>query len=268
MIPEAIALDYARDRGVRVPGLLYSEDAFLIEEFVTGSEPSIDNWHTWLPNLLREVDALQSGPPPTHADLKSVYDWQLWMASTLDRTYTGVRPAHWARMSELRIPPLHGFWLPNELHDNRSLTLVHSDLHPKNLLLNHRGLWILDWELALIADPAWEAAVALHRTPWPTAEAKEQATELWLAMLTSLGHHADVLYILLAEYSAVEVWRSLINDSWRYPQMIAADPVSAETLTASFHGKLAAGTYAFGSADLNHEEAGALLQGWAEEHDL
>lgn len=268
MIAEAAALNYARDHGVRAPRLLYAEDdAFLIEEFISGDEPSIGSWPSWLPNLVNEVKALQAGPPPTHAGLRSVYDWQLWMTSTLERTYTGIPPTHQARMSELRIPPLHEFWQANEMHDDRSLTLVHSDLHPRNLLLNHRGLWILDWELALIADPIWEAAVALHRTPWPTPEAREQATELWLTMLTSLGHDADILHTLLAEYNTVEVWRSLINDSRRYPQMIVTNPGCTMALTISFHDKLAAGARAFGCADLNHDETYNLLQKWGHEQE-
>lgn len=266
MVPEATALGYAHDHGVRVPRVLYAEnDVFLIEELVTGEEPSVDDWATWLPNLLSEVTALQSGPPQTRGSVRSVYDWQLWMTSILDQTYASVRPQHRKRISELRIPRLHDFWQASESHHHRNLTLVHSDLHPKNLLTDQRGLWILDWELTLIADPIWEAAVSLHRTPWPTRTARERATELWLMMLASLGHDAETLHTVLAEYSTVEVWRSLINDSWRYPQMISVDPGRSTTLAASFHHKLAVGASAFGCIDLCVEEICDLLQRWAKE---
>jgi len=270
MVPEAAALTYAHGRGVRVPRLLHADNAgrYLIEELLSGSEPSPDNWLTWLPKLLDEVTRLQSGVPATRPGLQSVYDWQQWMASFLDKVYTDVQPAHRARMSKLGVPRLSDHWRPSEDHASRPLTVVHSDLHPKNLLIDHGDLWILDWELTLVADPIWEAAVALHRTSWPSDQAKAQAREMWLAELAMHGLDADIMDTLLAEYSTVEVWRSLITDSWRYPQMVAANPERTADLADAFHRKVAAGTHAFGCADLNHDETSDLLQRWADEEEL
>ncbi|PVE07141.1 phosphotransferase [Streptomyces scopuliridis] len=57
-----------------------------------------------------------------------------------------------------------------ELH-RRPFSLLHCDLHRKNLIVDRRGdLWIIDWELAMIGDPLYDLATHLHLMRYPRRE--------------------------------------------------------------------------------------------------
>ncbi|MFJ1577883.1 phosphotransferase family protein [Streptomyces sp. NPDC088182] len=54
----------------------------------------------------------------------------------------------------------------------RPFSLLHCDLHRKNLIVDRRGdLWIIDWELAMIGDPLYDLATHLHLMRYPRREA-------------------------------------------------------------------------------------------------
>jgi aminoglycoside phosphotransferase (APT) family kinase protein len=40
----------------------------------------------------------------------------------------------------------------------RSVCLVHGDFSPKNVLVNDRSFWVIDWEIAHIGDPTFDLA--------------------------------------------------------------------------------------------------------------
>ncbi|WP_328435502.1 aminoglycoside phosphotransferase family protein [Nocardia puris] len=260
MLTEADALGAAMARGVQVPELLYRGEDFLIERYIPGLQPEVNSADqlTWVPMLLTEVEKAQKRPA-YYSNLRSVYDWQQWLRAFLANLYSTLPATHMERVALLGIPPLDRVWKPDSAQSNRALTLVHSDLHPSNLLVNSTGVWILDWELAMIADPLWDAAVALHRTPWPTADAERWAAELWLAM-----HRADDRDVeRLAEYRKLEVWKSLLVDSARYPAAVAEDPECLSHRARRLHALLEAGADAFGCESLPLARVRELLSQWA-----
>jgi hypothetical protein len=261
MLQEADALALAATAGVKVPRLLYRGKNYLIEEFIVGASPSFDNWCDWLGELLRQVSLLRNALLPGLVPLTNIYAWQCWMRDFLVDLHAKIAASHGDRLSRIAVPPLAAVWQPDNQAHGR-LAMVHADLHPDNLILNRQGIWIIDWELALIADPIWEAATSLHRTRWPDAESEQAAVRLWL---DSLGGDIgfDHLESRLASYRAIEVWKSLVVDSVKYPRAIRERPDSAARYTDSFYRKLAQGHSLFDCASVERAEVGILLNEWA-----
>ncbi|MEV6547644.1 phosphotransferase [Streptomyces sp. NPDC051597] len=55
----------------------------------------------------------------------------------------------------------------------RPFSLVHGDLHRRNLIVDAAGdLWFIDWELAMIGDPLYELATHLHLMDYPECDAR------------------------------------------------------------------------------------------------
>lgn len=263
MMLEADALAAAYARGARVPKVLYTADDFLIERYIEGSQPSVDNLDqlTWLPDLLAQIRTVQAHEAP-RSMVRNVYDWQLWMEKFLIELHANLPEAHQLRVRSLGVPPLRKFWSPDPTQAHRRSTLVHSDLHPSNLLMNDVGVWILDWELAMTADPVWEAAVSLHRTPWPDISTKEHAASLWLELFDT--HRPSALAELVQQYETIEIWKSLLVDSRRFPEAIAADPTCLPGRAQAFHSLLATGSRLFGCAELSLDDTQDLLLTWSQ----
>jgi aminoglycoside phosphotransferase (APT) family kinase protein len=259
MMPEAAALKAALARGVQAPELLYEGETFLIERFIDGSTPRLadTNGKPWMTNLLNQIRRLHAASAPT-SDLGNVYEWQLWLQKFLDGLYTSLPAAHAERVTYLRIPSLDEFWSPDPRQGDRALVLAHSDLHPSNLLLNDAGVWILDWELAMTADPVWEAGVSLHRTPWSDFDAESQACSMWLGVLSHAIRSTQITE-LLDQYRALETWKSLVVDSWRFPEAI-----TAELRASRFHRLLSVGVARFGCIDSTLDDVRDLLLQWAD----
>ncbi|PXX52293.1 phosphotransferase family enzyme [Nocardia tenerifensis] len=259
LMSEVEALTAAAQTAAQVPAVLFASEGLLIEQFIVGHHPSLDSPEVpiWVENLLSQIKALQTNAivrPPLH----TVFDWQQWLQRFLADLYATLPPIHAARIGELRLPPIEQVWVPDSSQSARDLTLVHSDLHPANLLVNNQGVWILDWELAMLADPVWEAAVALHRTPWPTAELAAEVEGLWLDLIgaASTGE-------LLRQYRAIETWKSLIVDSARFPERVAADPLALDSHADRFHELLIAAARTCGCAEFSLDEVKELLSRWA-----
>ncbi|OAR24050.1 hypothetical protein A8W25_16445 [Streptomyces sp. ERV7] len=67
----------------------------------------------------------------------------------------------------------------------RPFSLLHGDLHRKNLIVDPAGdLWTIDWELAMIGDPLWDLATHLHLMRYPPREAR-RVGELWRSSVES-----------------------------------------------------------------------------------
>ncbi|MEU6584388.1 phosphotransferase [Nocardia sp. NPDC046763] len=179
----------------------------------------------------------------------------------MSKLYSGLPAVHAARIRDLQVPPLERFWSPDPSQTTRRCVLVHSDLHPNNLLLNEAGVWILDWELAMAADPIWEAAVSLHRTPWPDADSEAHAAAQWLDLLADTD--AEDPATLLDQYRMIETWKSLLVDSWRFPVAIAADPDCLDARAKTFHSLLSAGSENFGCVSLSINDVRTQPLDWA-----
>jgi hypothetical protein len=225
-LDEATALALAASHGVRVPALAYSEESYLIEQYVVGDQAGerLDDWESWYRDLVAQVERLQSSPATSHL-YYSVAGWERWLATYLRSLHESLAAEYGARFDLLGIPSLDHVWRLGPV-DSTGLPLVlaHSDLHQDNLLLSSDGVWILDWELALVADPVWEAARALHTMRWPSEADRLRAQSIWVTSLESRWPSADISG-RLDWYRQIETWKSLLVDSVRYPQQIADAPL-------------------------------------------
>lgn len=61
----------------------------------------------------------------------------------------------------------------------RPFSLVHGDLHRRNLIVDSKGdLWFIDWELAMIGDPLYDLATHLHLMNYPECDAR-RVKQVW-----------------------------------------------------------------------------------------
>jgi aminoglycoside phosphotransferase (APT) family kinase protein len=263
MLSEAQALRFALSAGCRVPEVLYADDNFLIERYVEGDPVSADGWQRWMDDLLRQVANLQTRPAPPVAGISTIGHWQTWLREQLIESYERYARLHPQRLATLGIPPI-GAWWAAPSRPQQPPVFLHGDLHSGNLLIAGSDVWILDWELALVGDPIWEAAVAVHRTRWPSEAAEMQATQRWLATVVKADGVDDPEGVF-EFYRDIELWRSLINDSDRYPALIASRPTESETIARvrSFHAKLARGNLRFGCTSASESQVREILLEWA-----
>ncbi len=208
---------------------------------------------------------LQSRPVTLPAGIQTIEDWQGWLRQQLVESYERYARLFPQRLAVLGIPPVDVWWQTPDSGRGRPV-LLHGDLHPENLLLVGSDVWILDWEIALVGDPIWEAATAVHRTRWPDEAAEQQAAARFLATV-SRAAEADDAEQVFAFCQDVELWRSLIVDSERYPELIAANPTAEEIeyRARSFWGKLRRGHERFGCAEVSLGGVRGLVVGWAAE---
>ncbi|MFK8911808.1 phosphotransferase family protein [Streptomyces sp. YS-3] len=85
----------------------------------------------------------------------------------------------------------------------RPFSLVHGDLHRRNLIVDAAGdLWFIDWELAMIGDPLYELATHLHLMDYPDCDTR-RVKRVWR--------------------EAVEAARPGASDGWErdLPQLLA-----------------------------------------------
>lgn len=114
--------------------------------------------------------------------------------------------------------------------------LCHLDAHRRNLLVQE-GEWLalLDWELALVADPAYDVALHLHRMRY--APAQEEA----FLQAYAGGRDVGALRAQVAPYRALECVRAAIGDLVRLVDDLGRGPSEAEARALAQHyaGKLA-----------------------------
>ncbi|MER6914648.1 aminoglycoside phosphotransferase family protein [Streptomyces sp. NPDC000594] len=119
---------------------------------------------------------------------------------------------------------------------SRPFTLLHSDLHRKNMIVSAGSTWFLDWELALWGDPLYEIAVHFHKMDYPDEQYAETLRQ-WRERLPSActaGPAAD-----LDLYLAHERIKSAIVDTVRYSKQLAgADAAERDFLTGRLARKL------------------------------
>jgi 5-methylthioribose kinase len=145
---------------------------------MTAAPPAMDNWKARL--LTGDIDPTIAGWLGT-----ALADWH--SKSATDPTILG-RFADRTNFVELRISPF--LQRVAEVHPDlkteidavigrmteRSVCLVHGDFSPKNVLVDDRSFWVIDWEIAHIGDPTFDLAFlvshlackAIHR-PLDTA---------------------------------------------------------------------------------------------------
>lgn len=261
MLAEGDAIRMAEFAGANVPKILYQADEFLVESFIEGGPARNSEWRQWLDDLLAQVSTVRCANLGSSYGIRTIYEWQCWMRGFLLDLHARLYAEYAGRIDAVGLPSLGAVWTPDPSEDG-AVSLVHADLHAENLVIGPNGtLWILDWELAVIADPVWEAAVSVHRTKWPDETARSTATDLWLESLREVGDEVQVArrYEI---YRTLEIWKSLLVDSVKYPNDIRDDRAMLDARTDSFHRKLIAGRDLFGCSDLSRDEVRALLSEW------
>ena len=264
-LSEAVALRMANEQGIRSPRLAYEGDKFLIETYIQGTPASEAGHHSdWYHLLLKEVELLRSHPVRTDM-YRDVIGWQNWLMNFLKTLQLALSKPYADRFEAIRLPRIQDVWGPAQIVPQCGLVLTHSDLHPANILISSSGLWILDWELALVADPFWESAAALNRTAWSSLGERAEARAVWLASFAKNWPEREVS-TQMQIYENVELWKSLVVDSVRYPEAIAESHLDGTTLrdrASNYSGKLIRAAAAFGSRAMNVDETAALLKAWS-----
>jgi aminoglycoside phosphotransferase (APT) family kinase protein len=95
----------------------------------------------------------------------------------------------------------------------RTLRLCHGDLKRSNLLRHDGRIWVVDWELATLGDPAWDVAVLIHRSGLQARDASALQ-----ARLRSI-HPDPPADDDVSAYLALEQLRSLLVDAVRYREL-------------------------------------------------
>ncbi len=91
-----------------------------------------------------------------------------------------------------------------------AFALCHGDLNRSNMLWDGRTLSIIDWELAMFGDPAFDVAVHLHRSGYTTQD------EAQLVGLLRYANPASIRADALQAHRDHERFRSLLVDAVRY----------------------------------------------------
>ncbi|MEU0668013.1 aminoglycoside phosphotransferase family protein [Streptomyces lavendulocolor] len=146
---------------------------------------------------------------------------------------------------------------------SRPFTVLHADLHRKNMIVSDGSTWFLDWELALWGDPVYEIAIHFHKMDYPDAQRKE-VLRLWRERLpapSTAGPGTD-----LDLYTAHERVKSAVVDTIRYSkQLAAASPQQRDFLIGRLAKKLNAARRVWGSPpDMTPERVAAALAPWLE----
>lgn len=68
----------------------------------------------------------------------------------------------------------------------RPFCLLHADLHRENFILDRRrGLWTIDWELAMVGDPLYDLATHLYLMRYP-ADQEDRMIREWCEVVESV----------------------------------------------------------------------------------
>ncbi|MFB7590646.1 phosphotransferase family protein [Streptomyces sp. NPDC056169] len=146
---------------------------------------------------------------------------------------------------------------------SRPFTVLHADLHRKNMIVSDGLTWFLDWELALWGDPMYEIGIHFHKMDYPPDQRARTFRE-WRARLPSAstaGPAAD-----LDLYLAHERIKSAIVDTVRYSKQLAgATPSVQEFLTGRLARKLNVARAVWGATpDMTQERVARTLAPWVE----
>jgi len=266
MIRESDALRLAASTSQRVPDLVYTDNNILIESFCDGSRLDLTQagWQNTYRFVVKEMAKIYHLDVSEVEGPRTVAEWWSWMRLFADDLWRRLIPDFSDRYREVGLEPLETVWESRRRLGglDQPTRLVHSDLHEENILVGESGPWVLDWELALKADPLWDAAVCLHRTKWRHPEQRELVRALWLDALNMHGN-ADAI---LESYIFLERWKSVLVDVVRYPREIreaTMSPNAIEERARSLSHKLTALSVHMPCKTLTPTQITDLLTDWA-----
>jgi len=268
MIRESDALRLAASTSQHVPDLVYADNNILVEGFCEGSRLDLtqSGWQNTYRFVVKEMTKIYHLDVSEVKGPHTVAEWWSWMRLFTDELWRRLIPDFYDRYHELGLGPLETVWESRRRLGglDQPTRLVHSDLHEENILVGESGPWVLDWELALKADPLWDAAVCLHRTKWRHPEQRALVRALWLGALNMHGNaDADAI---LESYIFLERWKSVLVDVVRYPREIrqaALLPDVIEERARSLSHKLTALSVHMPCRTLTPTKIADLLTSWA-----
>lgn len=157
----------------------------------------------------------------TCADLATSPDTRQFLRALLRFTaaiYATWRPTFGPLYRALHLPTLPFAVVEAQVEQvqPRPFVLCHCDVHRKNLILDPttQALTLLDWEIALVADPVYDLAVHFHKMGYtPEQEAAFVQTYLAAADVADDGASWPAQ---IAIYRRLEQVKSVIVDGIRY----------------------------------------------------
>lgn len=245
LIPEKVVLQYLEELRFPAPRILYSDPdgKFSIHSFIAGENLNHIFYDSallpdWIPKYLaKQIEethhfdterfqkyCLQLGISPNS---KQFYFSMLKKIKSLYRKYA-TEYKHLYR--QLLFPDDPFAAIQEDLYKLRQRDFVfsHCDIHRKNLILNpnSRKLVILDWELVLIADPAYDLSVHFHKMRYHP----EQEKIFIQHYLKHTEHFKDQEELLgqISIYRKLEQVKSACVDSIRYVKDLKDPNLSAD----------------------------------------
>ncbi|WP_328409927.1 phosphotransferase [Nocardia sp. NBC_00403] len=268
-MPENTAIEYARERGVRTPEILYAGvdsstgTEFTIMQYIPGETRTFDDPDllNWLPDLLDQVQSMSSHPTPAGMEM-DIPGWQQQMIQHADDAYHNLPQDQLSKLRELGIGPLSEHVQPDHSRSGEPAVFAHNDLYPLNLRLDDQGkLWILDWENAGPSDPLWNATLFLERMTKGDEATHAQATAMWIERISSTNPAVDS-EAALRMYGKVEDWRQAVLYIDEMSRNVAADPSRLEIWVNWYHKRLSRHSEPW--PDISLDELRAVFRRWAE----
>lgn len=232
MIPEPLVLAALAAHAFPAPRLLHADPAgrFAVHSYVPGQRldqrfpvrAPLPDWvaldlaaqlaalHALDPTPLREACAALPQAPDSAALL-------LALVAFTERSVAPLAVRHAWLYARLHVPPdpLAAVRAGAKLLPPAPFTICHCDVHRRNLIVAPHGqkLTIIDWELALVADPAHELGVHLHRMRYAPHQ-EELFLDTYLRLRGEQGAHA-AWHARIDAYRRHEQVRSALVDVTR-----------------------------------------------------
>jgi aminoglycoside phosphotransferase (APT) family kinase protein len=145
---------------------------------------------------------------------------------------------------------------------SRPEQLIHCDLHRKNLRTGapRGGLYILDWELAMVGDPMYDLAVHLHRMEYPAGQ-REACISAWREEAIPRGWSDNDL----RAYLAIEKSKSAYVDLVRGMQTVLSGATDPDSAAGTYEAKLRDLALVTGTAVPTATRIAALFRAEAEQ---
>jgi len=275
--PEQRVLPALTPYVTRVPKLLYVsyEPPFQVHEYITGEVlDAIAPCGNRVPStVMRDVAELFAqltnvplrslpGLPPAWPADEDTPALARQLSNITQRVYDTFQTEYHSLFAAFGIPndplaPVLARW--SNLH-SRPFTLVHADIHRKNMILHDGRVAFLDWELAIWGDPVYELAVHFHKMSYYDDE-RQALLDSWVKIMPpryTQGWESD-----LDIYLAHERTKSAIVDTVRYVQLIQGELLNWDekyNLLRKLTGKLnAAGEVWSWTKDISIAQVTALV---------
>ena len=179
---------------------------------MTAAPPDMDNWKVRL--LAGDIDPTIAGSLGT-----ALADWH--SESAIDPAILG-RFADRTNFVELRISPF--LQRVAEVHPDleteidavigrmaeRSVCLVHGDFSPKNVLVDDRSFWVIDWEIAHIGDPTFDLAFLVSHLACKAIHRPRDAARHRACAETFLATYADRSQVAVDQDGLVRLVGALV----------------------------------------------------------